>query len=126
MFKRFIVGAFLALVVGCASMGAPALNSNEEKLAAAEITFQEMVVTAINIAPRLSTSNKDKVFELLDSMHKALVVARLALSSGDMIDFSNQITIVRSAISVLRPILESMEETGGISNGISIQHFSTA
>jgi len=101
----------LVFVAGCAVFGpAPDLDTNEKKLAAAEITFQEASKTARRLHPRLSQSNRDKVFDLLEDAHKALEIARIAITAGDELNFSSSIATVNTLLRVLRPLLEQLEE----------------
>ena len=106
---RKILLPFVLLLTACfgASFN---LETNNRKLQAAEVTFQELTKTAVIVHPRLSTSARSKVKNIIEEAHSALVLTRMALDLADQVDFDSKLATVNSLLTLLRPILESMEE----------------
>lgn len=105
--KTFLV--LLSLVVaGCAST--PAMDTNEKRLAAAEITYNNTLKTVNKNINRMSDSQRRNIKDSILDINKALKAARLALSIRNDVLFNDNISTVNTSIDVLRAILETMEE----------------
>jgi len=113
MFKS-IIGLLMALILSACAGTMPALDSNEDRLAAAEISFQETVKLAVKLHPRLSEDRKVDVRDAITCLHSYLVAARAALTLKDDIDFSSNLKALQSGMTILRPILLQMEENGDV------------
>lgn len=115
--KKYLLGPLMALLLavsGCAGMPMPTLETNEERLAAAEIVFDEMAELAIKLHPRLSVQRRQDVEEAFECLHDGLLAARLSYQLKDDVDFTNNLRALQSSMALLRPILVQIEENGDV------------
>jgi len=106
--QNYTVFAILVIFLSaCATM--PDIDTNNKRLESAEISLQELSLFVLNSKDRMSDSIKATVKELINDSHKALKAARLALSIGDELDFSNSLSTANTLIATLRPILLELE-----------------
>lgn len=106
---KYLLILIIPILAGCFAEPV-SLDTNNKKLLAAEESYRGVAELALQSKDRMSASTREDVKELLLDAHKALVAARQALSLGNDLDFSTQLTTANSIIRTLRPILESMEE----------------
>jgi len=102
---RKLLLPFVLLLAACGLN----LDTNEKRLLAAEVTFKELTVIAVDVYPQLSVNTRLKVDGIITDAHKALVFAREALVISDQLNFDSKLSTVNSLLRVLRPILEDME-----------------
>lgn len=108
--KIMTVLTSLVFVVGCSTFGPTVdLDTNEKKLAAAEIAVDEMNELAIRSFHRIPEDKRDEVWDLLRTAKEALDFARIAIDPANGLDFTTSISKVSSIIRLLRPILEAIE-----------------
>ncbi len=105
-----IMGILMALILSACAAPMPNLESNEDRMAAAEISFQETVKLAVKLHPRLSASTQGDVRDAMDCLHSLLVTTRAALMLGDDLDFSDSLKAFQTSATLLRPILLQLEE----------------
>lgn len=112
-----LITAVLTLLVmaGCVSM--EAADTNEKKLAAAEITYKNTMSAIEKNVDRLTADQKSSVAVNLTKVNNAMKAARLALKVGNDLDFSNNLQSVNTSLDVLRAVLEELEkeETSNVS-----------
>ena len=106
--------SFLWLIImlaGCESMGTPPADTNEKRLAAAEITWNNTLKTVNANIDRLSVEQAQTLVDTLPKAEEAIKAAHTALSLVDQIDFDTQMGAINSSIKILRALLETLETT---------------
>ena len=106
---KILFMALFMLLTACASLP---MDTNEKKLAAAEITWKQTLLAVDKSVDRMSDSQKSSVKQTLIDTNSAIKSARVALAISNEIAFTDNITIVNSSIDILRTLLEQMEDTG--------------
>lgn len=109
MLKYFIV-TMIVLTFASGCVPTPDINTNEKRLFAAEVTYNETLQAVKKNIHRMSITQKSQVRMILIEGKSALDLARDALSFGSLLDFETSVSTVNSSVSALRVILEELEK----------------
>lgn len=108
---KFIWVCILSMfIVGCASIN-PSMDTPEKQLAAAEISWKHTLTLVQKNVHRMTEGQKVDVRDALTDAQEGLQAARLAvaLMEGE-VDLSSNLATVNSGLSVVRTILEQLEQ----------------
>ncbi len=108
--KRIIVISFAIMLSGCL-LGTPIADTNNKRLASVEITWKHTLELIGVNAARFSDSQRSTLRKELPKIENAIKAAHLALDLSDTVSFENNVSTINSGLSVLRSILETLEET---------------
>lgn len=106
------LGLLLILLQGCVGLGGPTPETVNERLAAAEISYQEVIKTATLYRQQgqLSQSQIESIDDAFDQYEKARDAARAALQLADIATADEKAGQVAKVLQSIRNILAEVAQ----------------
>ena len=106
-----LVWVLMVLMVGCQSMGAPAPETNKERLAFLELSFGTMLDKALLYKKegRFTAAQKEDVSEALHDIDLSIEAAHIAVTALDDGAFDTSAQAINTGMVLLRKLLTEAE-----------------
>ena len=107
----FSIWLLLALMVGCQSMGAPAPETNKERLAFLEFSFETLLEKAALYKEegRFDANQKAAVSDALHDIDLSIDTAQIAITALDDGAFDTSAQAINTGMVLLRKLLTEAE-----------------
>ena len=107
----FHILVLILFITGCQSMGAPAPETNKERLAFLELSFGTMLDKALLYKKegRFTATQKEDVSEILHDIDLSLDAANIALTTLDQGAFDSSTKAINTGMVLLRKLLVEAE-----------------
>lgn len=108
---RFLITLLFAVVLAaaCASVGGVAPETNNQKIAAAQITITQLRGTAAALlnARKISSDDAANVLKQTDAAQEGILIARALASANDSTGAANRLQLITTGLAALQTYLSS-------------------